>query len=403
MPSDHAPNVSKDQKIELILIGQTHSSPRSEKKEDAVLEQETLNNVIYSQFRILQIVQAFPDAVVLNESNSGDVIKKHQKEQYKFAFQTIFPQYQNFSKMEFQALDHNQRTILTNNQATQVLFQLGIIPCIYQTSRSQAIDPKLYTDFIDSYRKTIVQFPNLLAKTHRNYGVQVKDLSSMDELQEYERFMQMVHKKNPGIFLNREKEALDFALIAAQKSGKKQVILIFGRDHMPGFLNLLNTVYKDRIVLKEYIDSSLGFPSQDALKACQLQTSEGMKRYHQLEYRAASDFFAKTISFWKATPSSTPNKLKSLLMAEYNMGSSLFKLAESDETASYEQSNAYLEQAVDLAKNLQEPKNCKKYVNKLQESKRRACVSAFFSEMPCRIGQLIGLYSDDTETQTSRQ
>jgi hypothetical protein len=152
------------------------------------------------------------------------------------------------------------------------------------------------------------------------------------------------------MYLNREKEALNFALLAAKKSGKNQVILIFGEAHASGLINLLNTTFHDRIILKECINSSEGFNSRDDQQILKLNTQEATEHYKLGNYLKAVKGFTNAVSFWNATPNSTANKLNALLTSEFNLGSSLFKLAQTDEEASYGPSIPHLEHAMTLAR-----------------------------------------------------
>jgi hypothetical protein len=403
----HKQSTEEKQKIELILIQQCHLFNIKEVSSEFTLDDEN-SKVIYSQFKIMQIVQSYPDAAILAEGFSYDGVPGYRSEKFASILKQIFPQYKNLCDMEFDQLTETQKTALAKNDGVAILFHMGIIPCIYQAEGLKQDMKKVISDYADSYRETLINYPILADKAMRNGDVSLKDLDTIEELEDYKKFMKTVAQKNPGLFYNKEKEALDFVLTSAKKSGKKQVVLVYGRSHASGFSELIDTIYRDKIILKKSIDSCEGFNHPDQRKELQILHQEATKYYKSGEYKAAIAGFKSQVCFWQATPKSTPTKSSSLLTAEFNLGSSYFKLAESDETLTYEEAIPHLKNAVTLAQEINKSnkkQEIKKYVDRYSEAVKRDYVISFFNKtihMPHKISRLITSYVYENEPVVPR-
>ncbi|MEN9449785.1 MAG: hypothetical protein RJA83_399 [Pseudomonadota bacterium] len=360
-----------EEQIELILIQQKHPINETEVSDGFIFSDET-NEIIYSQFKIMQILQLYPDATILAEGNMCDVTASDRKENTTYKFRSIFSEYKNFNKMEFDNLTENQRIVLTKNFGVQALFHIGIIDYIYQTTDSKLDMIKMTADYRDSCRETLMSYPRLAVKALQNGSVSLKDLDTLEELEDYEKFKKTVRQKNPCMFHEREKEALDFSIIAAKKSGKKQVILIFGSAHVAGFIDLIETTYRNKVLLKGCIDSCEGFNNPDKRKELQIQYEAAIKHYKSGEYKSAINGFKTQVCFWQSTPKSTPHRSQSLLTAEFNLGSAFFKLAESDDAFSYEDAIPHLKNAVTIScESYNQPPKTTKYVDRYSEAVKR--------------------------------
>ncbi len=370
MRSAIATSSEKESKIELILVLQAHSINKNIVI-DGVKQSSDALEILYSQFKIMQIVQSYPEAAVLNEGNHCDVTLIHRKQANILAFREIFPNYANLYSMDFDNLTENQRIVLTNNQGVQILFHMGCISAIYQTQKTKYDVSKLAAEYVKIYRQSLFKFPLLAATAIVNECISYNNLETMGELRDYENHKRNVYERHPAMFSEREKEALDLALVAAQKSGKKQVVLVFGKLHEEGLINLINTIYSDRIVLKKCIDSTEGFNSPGKRKKLAIEHEEAMRLYKREEYEAARTLFEKQVSFWQATPNSTPSKLPTLLNAEYNLGSCLLKMGRLNAAL------PHLKRTVEISQELN-PKNkqdTKKFKDRYEEALKHQQVS----------------------------
>ncbi len=393
-------DLHKEEKIELILVLQKHPVDAKNVSGDFTLDDEK-TETIYSQFNTMKIVQRYPDAAVLTEGNHCDVTPSHVKGESGTIFRLIFPEYKNLHEMKFDKLTENQITVLTNNLGVQILLHMGITPCIYQTAKTKLDMRRLTTAYADSYRECLKNYPILAVKALQNGSLSLKNLDTLDEIEEYEKFKKEVRQKNPDMFYHREKEALEFVLVAAKKSGKKQVVLIFGSAHAAGFVELIETMYRHQIILTKCIDSCEGFNNADERRRLELQHAEAVKCYKAGEYQRAVTGFVREVSFWQATPESTPTKFSSLLTCEFNLGSSLFKLAESDETCSYEEAIPHLKKAATIAQGANIP--AKKYIDRHAEAIKRHYLTSFFSKIGASnaVSRLVISYSVENEGPVS--
>jgi tetratricopeptide (TPR) repeat protein len=399
--------LADEKRIELILIGQVHSLKgeiSSVFYSDAKNSKESQDRPIYSQFRIMQILELYKDAAVLLEGSEVDTLPSKRRDEYTSALQEIFPEYKDFSKMDVDRLTDKQKIILKDNYATTILFHLGKISSVYQTKNQKRNVKKIMADYFDSYNQLLSSYPDLFVKSMMKEGGAIleRDLTTLDELKKFKQFCQKFRPKNPDIFYNREKEALDFVIRAAEKSGKKRVVLIFGSGHMESIAELIQKEYQDKIVLKISIDSTEGHNNPDKRKELEIEYQEAMRCYKAGEYKEARPYFEKQVSFWQATPKSTPTKIPSLLASEFNLGSCFLKLAESGEEFSYEEAVKHLKKAVNLEKDINKNKGkqaLQKYSARYEEALRRHCIVSFFNKMQSKnpIAGLVIAYSDESE------
>lgn len=361
--------------INLILIQQSHRAPEDIKIDfdlERYQQDPKMQEIIYSQLKIMQVLSSLKDAAVLVEGCASDVTSLHLKRQTTKTLQMIFPK--NMQSVDFNSLSNNQAIVLWQNLGPQLLFHMGLIPAIYQTT-ARKVAPESVVLYNESFKKNLFSYPTLLIKAIGKDELPPYQMPSEKKI--YSEFYKEVIEKNPKIFYEREKEALDFALIAAHKSGKKLVALIFGKDHLYGISKLINTEYKDRIVLKEVIDTTEGFICKTREEHLKKLSTEGSLAYKDKQYDLAVEHFQDLVTFWKATPDSTPKKLLSLCTTEFNLGSALLKRSEEKGT-DCEDALIHLDQANILSKKDKE-KNAKYHTRYLEANKRHQIIS-FFSE-----------------------
>lgn len=274
-------------KIVLTLVLQAH--PSRDKSA------EINNEVVYSQLRVMQVLQSYPHAAIVGEHLVQEASSQDRIGGEDLAFlKELFPQYQHLNRLSFNQLNQFQKMLLNKKEGIDILFHLGLIPHIYPGSSRQLDGDKLLAKYKKSYFECLEKFPILGAKR----AVRLRDLGSPRELQAYQDFAQMVRENNPEIFEYREKDALDSVLRAANQSGKDQVVLVFGKDHARGFVELIKTTYKERIHLKLCIDSTAGFidaspkkkpvPKQSDLT--NPSYSEAVKRLHLISIFRAQGY-----------------------------------------------------------------------------------------------------------------
>ncbi|MBA2649365.1 MAG: hypothetical protein H0U75_07180 [Legionella sp.] len=387
-----------NQKIELILILQAHPIPGNY---DEINHME----IVFSQLNIMKIVPHYSNAAVLLEGLTQDIqpTERVSGDNLKF-IEEMFPKRSNFCDLDFEQLTLTQKRLLNNKESVLFLFQLGLISCIYKTVQSGVDKEKALADYAKTYSESLKNFPRLLKKATGKKIISLRDLNSISELQDYQKFEHVVQQKNPDMFIKREKDALDSVLVAAKKSGKKHIILIFGKAHASGFVTLINTIYRDRITLKNCIDSTEGFYGPDNIKKLQLERNQALDDYESCQYQNAKGGFERAVSFWRATPNSTAPKLNFLLDAEFNLGSCLYKMAETNQI-SYKTSIPHLKHANTLVQILTtSDEDIKKVSNLFFEAVKRHRVISFFNKrhMPPTIAQLITSYSDENESQLEK-
>ncbi len=140
---------------------------------------------------------------------------------------------------------------------------------------------------------------------------------------------------------------------------------------------MINTEYKDRIILKEVIDSTEGFWCAESEAYLKKLEQEGMSAYKKGEYASAAEHYQDLVTFWRATPKLTPKKQSSLYTAEFNLGSSLLKLSEA-KGVDCENALLHLEQADILTKD--NPEKNKKYHERYLGTAKRHQLLSFFSD-----------------------
>ena len=102
MPANAQSSPEETQEIELILIGQVHTIP------DLSFDVAEEKGIIYSQFKIMQLIQSYPDAAVVQEGIHEDITERGEKLHIEYS-QFLFPNYREFPRMDYGALNLDQK------------------------------------------------------------------------------------------------------------------------------------------------------------------------------------------------------------------------------------------------------------------------------------------------------
>ncbi len=384
VPSTHSQSHTdqeQDNRIEFIFIKMAHPDPISE-SHDSSVNRKACDSlmVLYSQFRIMQIVSNLSDVAILSEGldkdQSSEQLDKRSSEQLK----KIFPADVEIASLDFSSLSKAQTIVLQYNTGFAILLSINKISNIYQTQKysyEPHIEMMHLSSFLSSRRKIIGKYPELhkISLSCSTQDILFDDLIPPELEDQYKQFSKEIRESNPEIFKEREIQALDCALEAAQKSGKKTVALLMGANHVHGITTLINTTYKDRIKLKQVIDSLEGYPHPLKIAHISNYQSKAVAEYKNSNFSLAEKYNRQVLSFWKAVPAKVQGKNDSILGAEFNLGSTLFKLAEENTEYSYEQALPHLEQASLFGKE----KGTNKYQNRFLEAVKRHHISSSVS------------------------
>jgi hypothetical protein len=246
---------TQNKKIELILVLQYHSLPAILKEQLNVQDDQ---EKYFSQFKIMQILQHYSDVPIFVEGNLNDTDYSKLDDENIKACRLKFPEYKNVAAMDFNDLTSDQKETLSTFRGAGTMLHLGNISCIYQTTEKKRDTQALLTQYARCYKNILKTYPLLSQKSLSAPGKPLELQIEPHDKALYLSFKKQLNEANPEIFANREKEALDFVLKICKKNDKSTALLIFGADHLDGFTKLINTSYKDSIILKTVIDSKKG-------------------------------------------------------------------------------------------------------------------------------------------------
>lgn len=160
--------------INLVLIQQTHRPDDIEKKfnlQDYRLK-PIIREVIYSQFKIMQILSTLQNAAILTEGCARDVTAADLKKQFSKIFRAIFPTHDDLLSLDFNRLTENQLRVLWQSFATQIMFNLGLVPAVYQTlstSTEEKVTLEIIDNFSSSFNEILLKYPNLSKNMKNEY------------------------------------------------------------------------------------------------------------------------------------------------------------------------------------------------------------------------------------------